>query len=126
MAGQNVCTPTSFAGCVTYVRIRRLLFIAVLPVTLSVWAAETGEWLLAGQEGKCIPLSALTKKGPEFQNIKSPHELVEKMRAAGHKAEIKEHTAGTRPAVEVRVPSRDLYIMFVKSSTCGVDEPTKK
>ena len=85
-------------------RIRRSLFIAVLPVTLSVWAAETGEWLLAGQEGKCIPLSALTKKGPEFQDIKSPYELVEKMRAAGHKAEIKEHKAGTRPAVEVRVP----------------------
>jgi hypothetical protein len=48
------------------------------------------------------------------------------MRGAGHKAEIKEHKAGTRPAVEVRVPSRDLYVMFVKSSTCAADEPAKK
>jgi len=102
------------------------MFIAALPVTLSVWAGEASEWLLAGQGGKCIPLSTLTKKGPEFQDIKSPYQLVEKMRAAGHRAEIKEHKAGTRPAVEVRVPSRDLYIMFVKSATCGVDEPTKK
>jgi hypothetical protein len=45
---------------------------------------------------------------------------------ARHKAEIKEHKVGTRPAVEVRVPSRDLYVMFVKSSTCGPDEPAKK
>ena len=111
---------------VTHFRIRRSLFIAALPVTLSVWAAETGEWLLAGQEGKCIPLSALTKKGPEFQDIQSPYQLVEKMRAAGHKAEIKEHKAGSRPAVEVRVPSRDLYVMFVKSSACGANEPAKK
>jgi hypothetical protein len=100
------------------------MFIAALPVTLSVWAGETSEWLLAGQEG--IPLSTLTKKGPEFQDIKSPYQLVEKMRAAGHKAEIKEHTAGSRPAVEVRVPSRDLYVMFVKSSACGANAPAKK
>jgi hypothetical protein len=111
---------------VTYRNIRRSLFIAVLPVTLSVWAAETGDWLLAGQGGKCIPLSALTKKGAEFQDIKSPYQLVEKMRGAGHKAEIKEHKAGSRPAVEVRIPSRDLYLMFVRSSSCGSNEPAKK
>jgi hypothetical protein len=111
---------------VTHYRIRRSLFVALLPVALSVWAAETDEWLLAGQEGKCIPLSALAKKGPEFQDIKSPYQLVEKMRASGHKAEIKEHKAGSRPAVEVRVPSRDLYVMFVKSSACGANEPVKK
>jgi hypothetical protein len=102
------------------------MFSATLAVTLSAWAAETGEWLLAGQEGKCIPLSALTKKGPEFQDIKSPYQLVEKIRAAGHKAEIKEHTAGSRPADEFRVPSRDLYVMFVKSSACGANEPRTK
>jgi len=64
--------------------------------------------------------------GPEFQDIKSPYQLVERMRAAGHQAEIKEHKAVTRPAVEVRVPSRDLYVMFVKSSACTADEPAKK
>jgi hypothetical protein len=101
------------------------MFIAALPVTLSVWAGETSEWLLAGQEGKCIPLSTLTKKGPEFQDIKSPYLLVEKMRAAGHRAEIKEHTAECRPAVEVRVPSRDLYVMFVKSSAWVPTNPRR-
>lgn len=110
----------------TYVRLRRSLFIAALPVALSVWAAEASEWLLAGQEGKCIPLSALAKKGPEFQDIKSPYQLAEKMRAAGHPAEIKEYKAGSRPAVEVRVPSRGLYVMFVKSSACSANEPGKK
>ena len=110
----------------TYASIRRSLFIVALPVTLTVWAAETGDWLLAGQEGKCIPLSALAKKGAEFQDIKSPYQLVEKMRAAGHKAEIKEHSAGSHPAVEVRIPSRNLYIMFVPSSACGAEKPVKK
>jgi hypothetical protein len=111
---------------VTYVSICRSLFIAALPLTLSAWAAETGEWLLAGREGKCVPLSALTKRSPEFQGIKSPDQLVEKMRAAGHKVEIKEHKAGSRPAVEVRIPSRDLYVMFVKSSDCGDSKSEKQ
>jgi hypothetical protein len=113
---------------VTYDKILGSLFtfIAALPVTLWVGAAETIEWSLAGREGKCVPLSTLAKRGPEFEDIKSPYQLAEKMRTAGHAAEIKEHKAGTRPAVEVRVPSRDLYVMFVKSSTCAADEPEKK
>jgi hypothetical protein len=113
---------------VAYRRKRRSLFalIAVVPVILGGGVVETSEWSLAGREGKCVPLSTLAKRGPEFEDIKSPYQLAEKMRGAGHKAEIKEHNVGTRPAVEVRVPSRDLYVMFVKSSTCGPDEPPKK
>jgi hypothetical protein len=110
---------------VIYIRLQRLFFMALLAVTPTAWAAESAEWFLAGQEGKCISLSTLAKKGAEFQDIKSPYQLVEKMRAAGHKAEIKEHRAGSRPAVEVRVPSRDLYLMFVPSSACS-DSPSKK
>jgi len=44
--------------------------------------------------------------------------LLEKLRAAGHKAEMKEFKAGTRPAVEVRAPTAGIYIMFVKKEFC--------
>jgi len=44
--------------------------------------------------------------------------LVERLRAAGHKADIKEFKAGTRPSVEVRAPSAGLYVMFVKKEFC--------
>jgi hypothetical protein len=71
-----------------------------------------------GREGECAPLSVLEKKGPEFRGVQSLDQLVEKMRAAGEKVEVKEHKAGSRPAVEVRIPARNLYIMFVKSETC--------
>ena len=82
---------------------------------------DPGPWLLAGREGECAPLSILSKKGPEYNHIQSPIQLVEKLRAAGHKAEIKEFKAGTRPAVEVRAPSAELYVMFVKKEFC--DKP---
>jgi hypothetical protein len=87
---------------------------------------DPGPWLLAGREGECAPLSILSKKGPEYSDIQSPNQLVEKLRAAGHKAEIKEFKAGTRPAVEVRAPSAELYVMFVKKEFCDKPAVEKK
>jgi hypothetical protein len=87
---------------------------------------DPGPWLLAGREGECAPLSILAKKGPEYNDIQSPFQLVEKLRAAGHNAEIKEFKAGTRPAVEVRAPSAELYVMFVKKEFCDKPAVEKK
>lgn len=84
-----------------------------LPVT-----EDPGPWLLAGREGECAPLSLLAKKGPEYSDVQSPSQLAEKLRAAGHKADIKEFKAGSRPSVEVRAPSAGLYVMFVKKEFC--------
>jgi hypothetical protein len=85
-----------------------------------------GPWLLAGREGECVPLAILSKKGPEYSDIQSPHQLAEKLRAAGHDAEIaeiKEFNAGTRPAVEVRAPSAGLDVMFIKKDLCDKPPP---
>jgi hypothetical protein len=79
---------------------------------------DPGPWLLAGREGECAPTSILAKKGPEYSDIQSPYQLVEKLRAAGHKAELKEFKAGARPAVEVRAPTAGLAVMFVKKEFC--------
>lgn len=65
-----------------------------------------------------MPLSVLARRGPELRDVQSPYHLLEIMRAAGHKAEIKEHKAGSPPAVEVRVPSQNLYVMFVTTDRC--------
>ncbi|HEX9262727.1 MAG TPA: hypothetical protein VF977_00015 [Candidatus Binatia bacterium] len=84
---------------------------------------DPGPWLLAGREGECAPLSILAKKGPEYGDIQSPYQLADKLRAAGHKADVKEFKAGTRPSVEVRAPSAGLYVMFVKKEFCDKPAP---
>ncbi len=80
---------------------------------------EPGSWFLAGRDGACVPTSILAKKGPEYSDIQSPYQLADKLRAAGHKAEIKEFNAGSRPAVEVRAPSVELDVMFIKKQFCN-------
>ena len=91
----------------------------LIGVLLAGGTAQAVDWLLAGREGECLPLSVLAKRGADLRDVKSPYDLAEKMRAAGHQAEIKEYKAGSRPAVEVRVPSRNLDVMFVRAEHCS-------
>ena len=97
----------------------------LIGVLLACRTAAAVDWFLAGQEGECMPLSVLAKRGADLRDVKSPYDLAEKMRAAGHKAEIKEYKAGGRPAVEVRVPSRNLEVMFVRAEQCSKSGPGK-
>ncbi len=96
------------------IRSAFLILILLIPVT----AAAATEWFVVGKESECLPLSILEKKGPEFRGAESPYQLAEKMRSAGHKAEIKEHNAGSRPAVELRVTDLQFYVMFMKAEIC--------
>ncbi len=84
---------------------------------------DSGNWMLAGREGECAPVSILEKKGEQLKGVKSPLQLSEKLKAMGHPAEVKEFKAGIRPAVEVRAPSAGLYVMFVKQENCDKKPP---
>ena len=98
----------------------------VLGLLLACRTAAAVDWFLVGREGECVPLSVLAKRGADLRDVKSPYDLAEKMRAAGHPAEIIEHNAGSRPAVEIRVPSRDLYVMFLKADVCNKTGAVKR
>jgi len=104
--------------------VKRTVLVFLLLNPLS--SVDAADWFLVGKEGECAPLSILEKKGPEFHGLESPYQLAEKMRAAGYKAEIKEHKAASRPSVEVRVPDRQLYLMFMKADLCHKNEPAKR
>ena len=84
---------------------------------------DKAAWLLAGRQGECVPLSMLESKVVEFKGIKSPYQLSEKLKAMGHKAELKEFKAGIRPAVEVRAPSAGIHVMFIKQENCDKKPP---
>jgi len=84
---------------------------------------DSAVWLLAGREGECTPISLLEKKSPEFKGVKGPNQLAEKLRAMGHKAEIKEFKAGVRPAVEVRAISAGIDVMLVRQEHCDKKPP---
>ena len=93
------------------------------PASKAAPIDDKATWLLAGREGECAPLTIFEKKGPEYKDLKSPYQLAEKLRASGHKAEVKEFKAGVRPAVEVRAPSAGIHVMFIKQEHCDKKPP---
>ena len=88
-------------------------FLGVLPN-----AALSAEWYLMARHGECAPLSGLATKGAEFHGLQTPYQLIDKMRAAGHHVEVKEHTSPNGPMVEVRVAAKDVAVMAVTAETC--------
>jgi len=88
-------------------------FLGVLP-----GSARSAEWYLMGRHGECAPLSSLARKGPEFHGLQTPYQLIDKMRAAGHQVEVKEHTSPNGPMVEVQVAARDIAVMVVTVEMC--------
>jgi hypothetical protein len=87
---------------------------------------ENATWFLAGRDGECAPLTMLQSKVVEFKEVKSPYQLTDKLKAMGHKPEIKEFKAGIRPAVEVRAPSAGIHVMFIKQENCDKKPPAEK
>lgn len=99
------------------------------PPKAATTAAPTDEnatWFLAGRDGECAPLTMLQSKVVEFKEVKSPYQLTDKLKAMGHKPEIKEFKAGIRPAVEVRAPSAGIHVMFIKQENCDKKPPAEK
>jgi hypothetical protein len=97
-------------------RLGRL--IVMTPCAAIAVAAASGDWFLMGRHGECAPLSSLTRKGPEFGGLRTPYELIDKMRSAGHQVEVKEHHTPKGAAVEIHVPAKELAVMIVPAGFC--------
>ena len=102
---------------------------AKAPATKTPSAAapvdDNATWFLAGRDGECAPLSVLQNKVVEFKEVKSPFQLSDKLKAMGHKTELKEFKAGIRPALEVRAPTAGIHVMFIKQTDCDKTSPDR-
>ena len=97
--------------------IRKFLIAAFLLAVLPS-SALSAEWFLMAREGGCAPLSSLARKGPEFRGLQTPYELIDRMRAAGHQVDVKEHTTPKGPMVEVTVATKEIAVMVVTAEIC--------
>lgn len=96
--------------------LHRLILLALLiPLTGAVAA---GDWFLMGRHGECAPLSSLARRGTEFSGLQTPYQLIDKMRGAGHRVDVKEHNTPKGAAVEVHVPAKELAVMIVPAGFC--------
>ena len=98
------------------ISVRR--FVAVASFAFIIGAAARNDWFLMGRHGECAPLASLARKGAEFRGLQTPYQLIDKMRAAGHQVDVKEHTTPKGPIVEVHVPAKEIAVMVVTAEFC--------
>lgn len=84
----------------------------------AVMAAPAHAWFLMGRHGECAPVSNLGRKDPALADVTDPYDLVERMRAAGYRAELNELKSRNGSAVQVNISARGLHLLFVKREAC--------
>ena len=84
--------------------------------TYASFAVAQERWYLMARHGECFELEAMQRRIPELAAAKDPYAFVELMKQKGHSATATEVVAGK--AVEVRVPARELAMIFATRDQC--------
>jgi hypothetical protein len=97
------------------------LFAAVLiAVQLSFQPALAADkWFLLARHGECSPIRGLERKFPDIGNIADPESFIKFVRAKGLAVSYNAMPVQTGAAVEVRVPERELALVFATVELCS-------
>jgi hypothetical protein len=93
-----------------------VLFLAALAAA-PLQAAES--WFLMSRHGECARIDSLARRIPDLGAVADPQSFVETMRRKGYTATVVEHALPKGSAFEVRVPERELSLLFVTADVCA-------
>ena len=110
-------TPTRSLKRLALKRGHSVLVAACLGCTSPVAVSEP-QWFLMARHGECMEVEGLKRKVPDLADIKDPYSFVKLMRQKGHTVTSSEMTEIKGQAVEVKVPEKDLFLIFVTSELC--------
>jgi len=85
-----------------------------------VLAAPAAEWMLVGQSGQCIPMSAFDEVGG---SVRTPYELARQLQDAGQKVAITEIPVDKGKSVLIEVTDRKVPMIFATANNCRSNEP---
>ena len=92
----------------------RAMALAAMLLASAVAAQE--RWYLMARHGECFELEAMQRRIPELAEARDPQAFVQRMKKNGHAATAKDVVPGK--AVEVRVPERELAMIFARRELC--------
>jgi hypothetical protein len=83
------------------------------PISLAA-----SEWFLMSHHGECVEVQSLKRKVPDLGEIRDPTAFAKLMLGKGYQVTVNEVSTRNGKAVEVKVPERDLALMFVTPEFC--------
>ena len=75
-------------------------------------------WFLMARHGECAKIESLQKKIPELEKIKNPDEFLKLMKEQGHEVKVNKMQETGGNAIEVNIPDKGLYLIFVREVLC--------
>lgn len=99
------------------------LFTILIGAALFIFSRPSvslasSEWFLMSRHGECAEFGSLKRKVPDLGDVRDPTAFVTLMRNKGHQVMVNEVPTPTGKAVEVKVPERELSLMFVTPEVC--------
>lgn len=94
----------------------RVAVVLVGMAGLPAFAAE--RWFLMGRHGECADVASLRRKVPELGAIRDPDGFVALMRQQGVEVSVVAIPLPRGQARELRVPARELGLVFVTAELC--------
>ena len=97
-------------------------FVAILSTVLlssiSSVAVSGQQWFLMARHGECMEIESLKRKVPDLGEVNDPYSFVQLMRQKGLTVTSTEMVPAEGMAVEVKVPEKELSLVFVTSELC--------
>jgi len=85
---------------------------------ISSVAASGPRWFLMARHGECVEIESLRRKVPDLADVHDPYAFAEFMRQKGHVVTTDDMPEAKGRAVEVTVPEKELFLVFVTSDIC--------
>jgi hypothetical protein len=93
---------------------------AVLACIATAAAAVEPRWMLMSRHGECAEVATLKRRIPDLGGIADPAAFADRMRRDGHRVSSRELALpGGGRAVEVKVPEKELGLLFVPDVLCA-------
>ena len=92
-----------------------VIFFFFLGEAISLAASE---WFLMSRHGECADIASLKRKIPDLGEVRDPAAFIQLMRDKGYQVTVNKVATSTGKVVEVKVPERELSLMFVTPDVC--------
>lgn len=101
--------PRSFAA---------LAGLAFLGVITPPTAMAADQWFLMSRHGDCAEVEVLKRKVPDLGEVSAPDAFAAIMRRKGYEVTSTQIPVPSGKAQEVKVPEKELFLLFVTSELC--------
>jgi len=92
-----------------------IVLLGILMVPIS---SHANEWFLMSRHGSCFNIDSLERKVGDMTDVETPDDFIELIIQKGHDVKVSEPADLHGNAVNVEVPAKELFIMFVTKELC--------